>query len=240
MGWNFGCLVKIMRLVLFDIDGTLIEPRGVGTRAMVAALSDVVGKPFLTKMVLFAGRTDQQIIRDLFIANGLSEADIDRYFARVTEVLPRYLQRESVRKKPYPLPGVLRLLEAVEKRNDFAMGLVTGNLWVTARLKLEIAEINPDRFSFGAYGSDALDRNALPPIALRRAAYVFDRTFASTEAIVVGDTPADIECAKVNHILSLAVATGHYSLEELKAHNPDYLFEDLRDFERVVEVLTYD
>ncbi len=224
-----------MRLVLFDVDGTLLDPRGLGSRAMLAALQQVFGRPFSRNSVRFAGRTDRAIVHDLILANGGSQTDIEWGMAAVFRALPRHVRAEAKQSPPIPCPGVPVLLDALREAEGIALGLVTGNMQGVAAIKLESAGIDPSLFAVGAYGDQSADRNALPPIALREAEAVLGQR--PRMAVVVGDTPADIGCARVNGLRSLAVATGPYSVEELAAHRPDHVFPDLADCAAVLAAL---
>lgn len=224
-----------MHLILFDVDGTLIDARGAGSRALLAALEEVFLRPFSRCGVAFAGRTDLAIVSDLIVANGLSSRQVERDIEIVFQTLPRHMAIETGKCPSIPCPGVPVLLEALERQDGVFLGLVTGNLWATAAAKLSSAGLSPSLFRFGAFGNDAIDRNALPPLALRRAANAVGQPASS--AIIVGDTPADIESARVNGLLSVAVATGPSLPDELAACRPDYLFADLTDLTAVLEAL---
>jgi phosphoglycolate phosphatase-like HAD superfamily hydrolase len=135
-----------------------------------------------------------------------------------------------------PMPGVNALLEAIEADDRLAQGLVTGNMEGGARRKLEAAGL-AGRFGFGAYGSDSECREDLPPLARDRAQRRYARLFNMETSVVVGDTPEDIRCARANGARALAVSTGRHSLEELREHGPDAVFENLSDTSRVVRIL---
>lgn len=203
---------------------------------MIKALAEVFGRPFALNGVHFAGRTDGAIVPDLILANGLPPAEIERGMAAVFQAFPRHMRSETEICPSIPCPGIPQLLETLVGQNGICLSLLTGNLQTTASIKLASAGIAPALFRFGAFGDDSADRNALPPIALRRAAGILGKKPAPT-AIVVGDTPADIECAQANNLRALAVATGPYSVAELAAHRPDHLFPDLTDLDRVLRVL---
>ena len=224
-----------MHALLFDIDGTLLDAGGAGARALLAALAQVYGRPFSRNGVPFAGRTDLAIVNDLVIANGLLTEARDRSLA-VFETLPAWMKIETERTPAVPCPGVPPLLNRLARRDDLLMGLVTGNQRETAAIKLASAGLDPELFPFGAYGNESADRNTLPPLALKRAAVLTGR--AVTSAVVVGDTPADIACARANGLRSLAVATGAYPYPALEQAAPDHLLPDLNDLDRVLEILT--
>jgi len=218
------------RLVLYDIDGTLLTSNGGAVRAFRAALRDVFGTDGPRAGVSFAGKTDPQIAHELLTAAGVPRA-------RIAEGLPalfaRYLER--LRRELTPadttvFPGVPALLDAVEAEGARAVpGLLTGNLREGAELKLNAAGIGFGRFAVGAFGSDHADRPELPAVAIRRAERLTGRRFGGKEVVVIGDTPADIACGAHLGVRTLAVATGSYSAEQLAACGPDHLFEDLTD-----------
>src|SRR5262249_50341436 len=125
------------------------------------------------------------------------------------------------------MPGVRELLDALDARDDVIVGLLTGNLEEGARAKLRSAGIDPNRFVVGAFGSDHEERGELPAVAQRRAREQFGIDVAGADVIVIGDTPADIHCGRGVGARAIAVATGHYSLDELRTHAPAALFADL-------------
>lgn len=222
--------------LLFDVDGTLADTLGAGKAALAAAMSAVYGETGPVDSFDFHGRTDPEIVRGLLRAAGRADADVDRGLG---ELWPRYLERLSAELaarngRAVALAGVLVLLDRLAADDRFACGLVTGNLEEGARLKLAAIGC-AGRFGFGAYGSDAEERDALPAVALARAERRYGRTFEPGRAVVIGDTPADIRCARAAGTRVLAVATGRHSEDELTGHGPDAVFSDLSDTERVVE-----
>jgi phosphoglycolate phosphatase len=227
-----------MRLILFDVDGTLVDARGAGSRALLTALAEVFGRPFARNGVPFAGRTDRAILADLMVANRVSPSEVETALDRAFRALPRLMQVETERTPSVPYPGVCQLLDELDRKDGLALGLLTGNMEATARLKLASAGIDSSCFVVGAYGDESADRKALPPLAVARAEASLGSPVST--AIVVGDTPADIECARSNGMSSLAVATGACSVAELAACHPDYLFPDLTPVGSVLRVLMGD
>ena len=227
-----------MKLVLFDIDGTILWTDGAGRRAIHAALRDVFGG-IGPADYWFDGKTDRQIVRELMRHEGHGDARID---ADMEELLRRYvgnLEREvrSPEHRSRLLPGVLPLLDALERRDDVMIGLLTGNLAEGARVKLEAVGIDFDRFAVGAFGSDHEQRPELPAIAQRRAAARLGRELPGADVRVVGDTPADLTCGLSIGARAIGVATGRYSVAELESHAPSAVFETLEETARVVEAL---
>jgi phosphoglycolate phosphatase-like HAD superfamily hydrolase len=226
-----------MRLVLFDIDGTLINSSRIGRAALGQALRDVFGTTGALETYEFAGKTDRRIVRDLMTAEGwaaeeilLRQADLDERMAAAGRELfnPRTV---------WTCPGVPALLDALSHRPDVALAILTGNIQPTAPLKLAAAGIDPDLFVAGAYGSDSLERDELFAIALQRVLESTGRRFSAEDVVTVGDTPADIRCARAGKGRAVAVATGPYSAEALSTHQPDHLFNDLANTEEVLHAL---
>lgn len=227
-----------MRLVLFDIDGTLVNSLGAGKAALELAMLAVYGETGPIASFDFHGRTDPAIVRGLLRAVDWMDEEIEAGFEATWDSYLAALDRELAERDGQVrlLPGVSELLEAVEGDERFAPGLVTGNMEGGARRKLGAAGLD-GRFGFGAYGSDSEWREDLPPLARERAQRRHGRLFNMETAVVVGDTPEDIRCARANGARALAVSTGRHSVEELRAHGPDAVFENLSDTSRVVRML---
>lgn len=227
-----------MKLVLFDIDGTILWSDGAGRRAMTRALMSVFGTSG-DSTYRYDGKTDMQIVRDLMRAEGHDDASID---ARMTSLLGDYVAglHEELRSGETHIErfgGVMELLEALEARSDRRIGLLTGNIEVGAHAKLRAVGIDPSRFSICAFGSDHEVRAELPAIAQQRA---FDRLGLRVEGdaiVIIGDTPADIECGRAIGARPIAVATGRYSVEELAEHGPVAVFPDLSDTQAVMRAI---
>ncbi len=223
------------RLVLFDIDGTLIRG-GPAKDAFHEAMVSTFGTSGAIQGHDFSGKTDPQIARELLTGAGLAQADVDRGFPRLWE---RYLEELEARLPEKPvdvLPGVPGLLDALEATGEVALGLVTGNIVRGARLKLGSAGL-AERFQVGGFGSDSEERNDLPAIAIRRAREAWEVDFSGEAVVIVGDTPRDVACGRHGGCRTVAVATGRFSAGELRRVEPDHLFDDLSHTSRVVEVL---
>lgn len=222
------------RLILFDIDGTLLSAHGAGRRAVHDALVEVFGTTGPIGGYSFGGRTDPQIARELLEAAGWARGDVEARFPAFWEAYLANLAREIPRAGVRVLPGVPALLERIEAAPPPAvLGLLTGNLEQGARLKLDAAGIGFGRFRVGAYGSDHADRPELPAIAARRARDLTGLDFRGKEIVIIGDTPFDIQCGEALGVRTIAVATGSHPASDLASHGPDYLFEDLSDGEAV-------
>lgn len=229
-----------MKLVLFDIDGTILLTDGAGRRAIHRALIEVFGTTGPTDH-RFDGKTDPQIVRELMRLAGHRDDHID---GRMDHLLDRYVDYldEELRASPEGIrvmPGVPALLDSLDARADVALGLLTGNLLAGARAKLAAAGINPDRFLVGAYGSDHETRAELPVVAQRRAREELGLDVRGHDIVVIGDTPADMTCGRAVGARPIGVATGHYSADDLRAHGAFAAFEDLSDTNAVVDVILF-
>jgi phosphoglycolate phosphatase len=227
-----------MRLVLFDIDGTLLNSEGLGRASMQKALTTVFGSSG-DPSYRYDGKTDKQIVRDTMRLEGHSDEDIDKGMERLIDLYVVGLQEgvKSGKFKVRPLPGVLELLDALEARDDVVLGLLTGNIAPGARIKLRAAGIDPNRFRVNAFGSDHEHRPELPAIAQRRASESLGLNIVGEKLIVIGDTPADIECGRSLGARSIGVASGHYKVKELLAHKPYAALPSLADTKKALETI---
>jgi phosphoglycolate phosphatase-like HAD superfamily hydrolase len=218
-----------MKLVLFDIDGTLLSASGAGRRALDRAMRDVYGTSGPIDSYDFRGGTDPQIIRDLLGRAGFEEPAILAGEAAVYRRYAEVLEEEVGDGRGVSVyPGVRELVETLAARDDVLVGLLTGNIEVGARIKLRPTGLWPF-FRLGAYGSDHADRTRLPQVAASRAERLVGRVFLGPDTVIIGDTPRDIGCARAFGARAIAVATGWHSLEDLAAHRPDHAFADLSD-----------
>jgi len=227
-----------MKLVLFDIDGTILSTEGAGRRAMEGALKETFGTSGPSGY-RYDGKTDIQIVRELMRATGMDDSEIDARLPVVLEDYLRRLDRELANRslRLVLFEGVLQLLESIEARSDRVLGLLTGNLAGGAERKLRAVGIDPARFRIGAFGSDHERRSELPGVALERWRTTHGLTPAGDRLVIIGDTPADIECGRGVGARAIAVATGHYSVEDLAAHAPSAVFPDLRDTDAVMRAI---
>ena len=223
-------------LVLFDIDGTILWSDGAGRRAMEGALSHVFGTAGDPRY-RYDGKTDRQIARELMRAEGHDDAAIDARLATVLEGYLRRLEAELAAgtRHVQVLAGVPALLDALEARDDVVLGLLTGNVAPGAAIKLRAAGIDVARFRVNAFGSDEEDRPRLPMVAQRRARAALGRDYDGADIVVIGDTPADIHCARSVGARTIAVATGRYSVAELLEHAPSIALPDLSETQQVVD-----
>jgi len=227
-----------VKLVLFDIDGTLLLSDGAGRRAIHRALREVFGATG-PEDHRFDGKTDRQIVRELMRLVGHGDEHIDEQMElilrRYVECLHEELQDPG--HTPYTLPGVPVLLDALERTADVILGLLTGNLRAGADAKLEAVGIDPLRFRVGAYGSDNEHRRELPAVARDRAKRELGVEVAGEDIVVIGDTPADLTCGLAIGARAVGVATGRYSVAELRRHEPLAVFADLSDTDAVIRAI---
>lgn len=227
---------RAVRLVLFDIDGTILRSDGAGRRAMVAALREVYGAPG-PEDHRYDGKTDPQIVREVMRIEGHHDAHIDERMDALMTLYLAHLDRELEHVDMFVYPGVRELLDALEARDDTILGLLTGNLREGAYAKLRAAGIDPVRFRIGAFGSDHEHRPELPALARRRAQAELGIDLEGHHLVVIGDTPADIECGRSLGVRAIGVATGSYTVEELRRYQPHAVFETLEDTNRVVSAI---
>ena len=238
-GGRSSCPGVKRKLVLFDIDGTLLLSAGAGRRAILAALGEFIPDVATLQAIRFDGKTDPQIVLELLLAAGAPGPHDE---ATITTVLERYVshleQDLAVRGHHSRLmPGIPDLLDALEADPGVVLGLLTGNVVAGARLKLRAAGLDPTRFVVGAFGSDHARRGELPPIAAKRAEAHFGRVPSGAEVVIIGDTPADVSCGICIGARSVAVATGGFSVAELEAAGAHAVFADFSDLVRAREAI---
>ncbi len=231
-----------MKLVLFDIDGTLLGTDGAGRRAIHRALLDETGTAGPIEQYRFDGKTDPQIIGELLAlaghAGARDRACIDAVCRRYVEHLRAELDKPT--QTTTLMPGTRELLGALESHEEAGralVGLLTGNLASGAALKLRSAGLDPGRFRVGAYGSDSARRADLPAVAAERAAALTGRAVRGSDVIVLGDTPDDVACGRPIGARCVAVATGFYDVAALRAAGAAYVFETLADTARVLDAI---
>lgn len=226
-----------MKLVLFDLDGTLLWTDGAGRRAIHRALVEVLGTPGPIGGFRFDGRTDGEIVACLAEGAGLdaSESVVDTVLARYVTLLEDELSKPTQRTTIYP--GVSDLLAALEHRPDCVLGLLTGNVRPGARLKLASGGLDIARFRIGAFGSDSAHRPDLPAVAQRRAREVLGLELVGHDVVIVGDTPADMTCGQGIGARAIGVATGSFAVDALMAAGADAAFETMEETAAVVKAV---
>lgn len=226
----------IKKILLFDIDGTLLDPAGFGRTCCQRALEDVLEIPISAESVEMAGRTDWQIVNDFLAQAGLDETQIEVHRQAVFAALTHHIEKAAASSRMYLLPGVKPLLNRLAQDSNFLLGLVTGNLRQTVIHKLRAVGIEPNFFSFGAFGDEHYDRNCLPSLAIKRASQLLGYDVSPQEVLVIGDTPHDIACTHHTGLKVLSVSTGLYAFDDLAKSHPDFLLEDLSDTDLVIEI----
>lgn len=225
-------------LILFDIDATLLTTGGMGIHAMQRAGTALFGPACNATGVAVAGRLDPLIMRDMLARAGLAPEP-----QRMAQFRVAYeAEMERVFARPHDgrvLPGVPDLLETLSGIEGVTLGLLTGNFDGTGKLKLRSVGLDPSRFALGAWGDDSPHdppaRTHLPPVAVER--YRKHRGSDPASVVIIGDTPHDVECAKVNGHRALGVATGQFSVAELESCGADLALADLSQTDAVVSWL---
>lgn len=225
-----------MRLLLFDIDGTLLRDDGAAREAYAIALKEVFDYERGLRTYDFSGRTDPQITHMVLADAGLSADEINEGMPRLW---PRYL--EELEKRALPervrlMPGVVELLDALTDRSDTVIGLLTGNIEPGARIKLGARKLN-HYFPFGAFGSDSSDRVQLPPVAIDRAMKLYGHSFSGRDVVIIGDSIWDVRCGTPHGATTIAVTTGVTSRDALAVENPDFLFETIEPRTEVLKAI---
>jgi phosphoglycolate phosphatase len=226
------------KLVLFDIDGTLLNTQGAGARAFRRAMLEVYGETGPIDTYEFHGRTDPQIARELLRMAGFDDARIDPHLSALWDAYLRELEIElaAPANGVGVLAGVTPLLDALHHTGHHLVALLTGNIEQGARLKLGSAGLW-GRFDLGAYGSDHERRDRLPAVAVRRARERSGIHFRGRDVVIIGDTPFDVSCGRSLGVWAVAVATGKHTVQELADVGADVVLPDLSDTERALAAI---
>ena len=226
---------KNPKLILFDIDGTLMRTAGIGRESMEKAFKKTFGVRNGFDKIQMMGRTDPSILKEAMTNNSISWSDkfADRFKESYCDYFIEGIQIPQHGKKL--CPGIRELLETLNKNSEFIVGLLTGNWKETAEIKLEYFGID-HFFQIGAFADDSEIRDELLPFALQRVKDKTGLEIPSSQAWIVGDTPLDIKCAEPHGARTLAVATGFHSKEDLEKENPDFVFQDLEDTNEVLKI----
>jgi phosphoglycolate phosphatase len=226
------------RLILWDIDGTLLRGGSVAGTAFAAAVAKVVGRPAADHGVRFGGKTDPQIVREILAVLDLHD-QVEEHSASIIAELERGLRdgRDQMLAEGFVLPGVPELLEALRAAGA-VQTVLTGNTAANAAVKIDAFSLRPWLdLEVGAFGSDHHDRNQLVPLAVERATSRYGPVDRQ-HTWVIGDTPFDAACARAGGVRCLLVATGHSPRADLDAAGADRVLDDLRATAEVVELLT--
>jgi len=220
----------IRKLLLFDIDGTLLHSKGASREAKALAMEEIFGTAGNVRTHSFGGKTDWQILREVLEPHGVTGLQIGQKMPLFERVFAENMAKIIGNFDVQPLPGSKELLAYLEQRDDILLGIVTGNTSRTAPVKLKAAGFDPAMFKVGAYGSEADDRNELPKLALNRAIAYARNDIAASDVIVIGDTVNDVRCARAIGGVAVTVFTGFEEREKLIESKPDYLLDDLTSF----------
>lgn len=227
------------RLILFDIDGTILSLRGAGKGSFRRGLEDVYGTAGPVEHWDFGGKTDRLLCHELLGAAGLPAHEIE---AGIDQAIARYLGYLEAALADNPVhvhDGIVELLDRLAEDSRVTLGLLTGNVAAGAQIKLKAVGLD-GYFRLGSYGCDSANRRDLPAVAISRAEALTGYTFAGKEVVIIGDTPHDIDCGKVLSNRTIAVATGSFNAESLRSYGPDYLFESLEATDVVLQAIHAD
>lgn len=225
-----------MKLLLFDIDGTLLLSGGAGKRAMNRAFAQLYGFDEILDGISLSGRTDNTIMKDAYVRANVdfSDEELQRFKTLYFELIKEEMQQDAPDKRL--MPGVDTLLPMLAEREDVHMGLLTGNWETSGRTKINFFGLN-SYFPFGAFSDDSAIRDELVPVALQRFRTSTQMEIDPRDVYVIGDTPADIQCAKPHGVVSVAVAAASHSADVLQPFEPDVLLNDLSDTEAMLNLL---
>jgi phosphoglycolate phosphatase-like HAD superfamily hydrolase len=224
-----------VRLILFDIDGTIMESGGAGVRSLDYAFRDVLSSDNIFSDISMAGKTDLQIVREGLARIGLPSDN--GYVPKIIDSYLKHLRSEIPKSDKHLKPGIIEALEALKLLSSrYLLGLLTGNFEQGARIKLGSFNLN-DYFPSGAFGSDHEDRNMLLPVAVERFRAICGFDISYTDCIIIGDTPRDVACTKPYRASCIAVATGPYGTDSLVDAGADVVLEDLSDTTNLLNIL---
>ncbi|HEV7429183.1 MAG TPA: HAD family hydrolase [Thermoanaerobaculia bacterium] len=223
------------RLVLFDIDGTLITDDGAAREAFAEALAHVYDFRGDVRRYDFSGRTDPQIAGTVLRDAGWDDGGIE---SRLPALWDRYLDglARNALGRVRALAGVGALLDAIRADERLTLALLTGNIEPGARLKLGAIALN-DYFPFGAFGSDSPRREELPPIAAERAAATTGIEFHGSDVVIIGDSIYDVRCGVPHGATTIAIASGKTPAEKLRAENPDHFFDSAEELDGILAAI---
>ena len=222
------------KLVLFDIDGTLLLSRGIGREAKRRAMLERFGSVGALDDIAFGGKTDWHILAELLAPLGYTPGDIGREMPAYEQIMARHMRQIQADFQAQPLPHALDVVTNFRDRADVTVGIVTGNTSLTAKIKLEMAGFQRNWFAIGAFGSEAMARADLTRLARKRGSDHADYAFADEDIFVIGDTPDDIAAARAINAKAIAVSTGYVPREQLVRCQPDALLNSLAGLPKFV------
>ena len=226
------------KLILFDIDGTLISTHGIPRQAMTAVLKRRYTGFSFDNGFNFSGRTDWEIIEHMLVFDR-REVNRDLIF-QIFDDFANELEVQLLNGRiPTIYTGIEALLSSLHQTKNVFLGLVTGNIQRGARIKLQAAGLF-NYFATGGFGDDSKDRNDLPPIAIQRSEKLYNLKFKPDNTWIIGDSIYDIHCARANRLRCLAVSTGWTAYAELQQTLPDHLYKNLVDTPAIIELLLSD
>ncbi len=220
-------------LLVWDIDGTLIQGKGIGRRAMTKAFKDLFQIDDALKDIEMAGRLDSLIVKDAFKLHKIN-MDNSIFFERYLECLDEEIK---ILDKPIEAPGIVKLLEILEKKNNFYCALGTGNIEKGARKKLEIASMNTF-FPTGGFGDNEMERWQVIENSVINSKKCYNKDFSTESIYVIGDTPRDVNCGRKLNFKTIGVATGIFSVQDLKEAGADYVFHNFLDTDSFFRIFT--
>jgi phosphoglycolate phosphatase len=225
----------MVRLVLFDIDGTLVRTGGAGVKAFARVFASEFHAADGFHQLKFGGRTDLSLVREFFVLHHIppTPENFQRFFDRYAFWLDHLLRQSQTEL----CPGIWEFIRGLEAlANPPLLGLLTGNIRLGAEIKLRHFNLW-DVFRTGAFGDDHEDRDQMAAIALQRGSIILEEKLRGDQVLVIGDTPLDIRCARAIGARCLAVATGNHPVHELELHQPEWAITSLRDITPQVVVL---
>lgn len=219
--------MKEKKLLLFDVDGTILTTFGQAKEAFRVALKEIFGTEGSIDAFSWSGKLDPVIVFELMKGAGFEESFINQRVDDALRLYEKILEKNIIPEKVIIKEGIKEALEDLSKNENFILGLCTGNTPQGARIKLSSVNLW-NYFKIGAYGTDGKLREELPPIAKARAENLFNLKINKEDIYVIGDAPADITSAKANNFVSIAVSSGFHKKEELEKHKPNLLIENFK------------
>ncbi len=228
-----------LKIVLFDIDGTLMTTGGGARQVFSRSLSEAAGRAIHADGYAFSGKTDPQIARDILAMNGLKGEELEAAVPETVRLYIKYFAEAlPILEQAHLMPGVRELLDALADHSEAHVALLTGNVETGARLKLGHFDLESYfDFSVSCFGSDREDRYELPALALERARRILAPEISGDQLVIVGDSEHDVLCGRSIGARSVAVSTGWTTAEKLQSLNPSAHLDSLSDSGRVIQAI---